>query len=746
MYSLHRWIRASLIGTVIAVGIGVETVDAEPRFRQHLINPESEFSACAAIDVNRDGKLDIFCGGFWYQAPDWQRHPTRSVPQIRGRYDDYSNLPLDVNGDGWQDIVSINYRSRSLFWVEHPGESLGMWKTHLIDSPGPSETGRLADIDDDGYLDLLPNGKDFAAWYRLNIGSNLETPTNDRLPSAEIRWTKHELPELLQGHGLGFGDIDGDGRKDLVSANGWAKAPENRFNDRWQSYPEFNTHRDASVPILVHDVDQDGDADVIWGRGHNIGLYWYEQVCHPERREWKFHVIDTSWSAAHSMLLADIDNDQRMDLVTAKRYLGHGGKDPAEYDPLGVYWYQFDVNTRSWKKHVASLGGTCGFDLDPKCIDLDGDGDIDILAPTRGGLHYLENLGSDMDAADAEVADPQIVEVTYPQSEPLLTFQDAQGEIRTVENGFDWGIRRWQIQKNLERVMGPLPDSSRRVPLEMRVEEEQEVDNYLRKKISYVAENGDRVPAFLLVPKAVEKNPGQKFPALLCLHPTSPLGKAQICGIDGKPSRFYAHELAKRGFICLAPDYPSFGDYTDYDFGSDLYVSGTMKAIWNNVRGVDLLESLTSVDRDKIGAIGHSLGGHNALFTAVFDQRIRAVVTSCGFNAFEDYYQGNLTGWTSDRYMPRIRTEFGKNPQRMPFDFDDILAAISPRPVFINAPLHDANFAVVGVEKSVASARSVYEFHEAGDKLVVVYPNAEHDFPEDIRWQCYDWLKQQLKP
>ena len=746
MYSLHRWIRASLIGTLIAVGIAVETVDAEPRFRRHLINAESEFSACAAIDVNRDGKLDIFCGGFWYQAPDWQRHQTRSVPQIRGRYDDYSNLPLDVNGDGWQDIVSINYRSRSLFWVEHPGESLGMWKTHLIDSPGPSETGRLADIDDDGHLDLLPNGKDFAAWYRLNIGSNLETPTNGRVPSAKIRWTKHELPELLKGHGLGFGDIDGDGRKDLVSANGWARAPENRITDRWHSYPEFKIHRDASVPILVHDVDQDGDADVIWGRGHNIGLYWYEQVRHPERREWKFHVIDTSWSAAHSMLLADIDNDQRIDLVTAKRYLGHGGKDPAEYDPLGVYWYQFDVNTRSWKKHVASFGGSCGFDLDPKCIDLDGDGDIDILAPTRGGLHYLENLGSDTDAADAEVADPQIVEVTYPQDEPLLTFQDAQGETRPVENGFDWGIRRWQIQKNLERVMGPLPDSSRRVPLEMRVEEEQEVDNYLRKKISYVAENGDRVPAFLLVPKAVEQNPDQKFPALLCLHPTSPLGKAQICGIDGKPSRFYAHELAKRGFICLAPDYPSFGDYTDYDFSADLYVSGTMKAIWNNVRGVDLLESLSSVDRDKIGAIGHSLGGHNALFTAVFDQRIRAVVTSCGFNAFEDYYQGNLTGWTSDRYMPRIRTEFGKDPQRMPFDFDDILAAISPRPVFINAPLYDSNFAVVGVEKSVASARGVYEFQKAGDKLVVVYPNAEHDFPEDIRRQCYDWLKQQLKP
>jgi dienelactone hydrolase len=249
------------------------------------------------------------------------------------------------------------------------------------------------------------------------------------------------------------------------------------------------------------------------------------------------------------------------------------------------------------------------------------------------------------------------------------------------------------------------------------------------------------VPALLLVPKGL-KAPA---PAMLCLHPTSPLGKAQICGLGGNPTRFYAHELAERGYVCLAPDYPSFGDY-DYEFSRDdeAYASGTMKGIWNHVRAVDLLESLPEVAPDRIGCIGHSLGGHNALFAAAFDQRLRAVVTSCGFNAFADYYGGDLSGWSSDRYMPRIAEKYGKDPQQMPFDFHEVLAAIAPRPLLISAPLDDANFAVAGVEQSVASAATVYEFLGSRQKLKVLYPAGGHDFPDAIRETTYRWLDEQL--
>ncbi|MDG2382523.1 MAG: alpha/beta fold hydrolase [Pirellulaceae bacterium] len=729
-------------------GFSEDCSSAEIVFRRHLINADSRFSACAAIDVNRDGRLDIFSGGFWYEAPDWQRRRTRNVPEIRGRFDDYSNLPFDVNRDGWVDIISVNYRSKSLYWVENPGSHPGEWKTHLIDTPGPSETGRLVDIDHDGILDVLPNGTKYAAWYQLDpAGLSINGKLNPN-------WLRHDLPFELAGHGVGFGDIDGDGRTDLVGPQGWLRAPEDPITGRWIWQPEFSTHRDASVPILVHDVDRDGDADLIWGRGHNIGLYWMEQLRVGDQRRWQLHAIDTSWSGAHAIMLADIDGDQRQDLVAGKRYLGHGGKDPGEYDPLAVYWYSFAQGSKSWTRHSISVGGTCGFDLDPKCVDMDGDGDVDILAPTRAGLHYLENLGHENlghenlghQTADllALAEDRSISKGA--KGESLLSLQNHQGESQTVKSELDWGLKRWQILRVLEQVMGPLPGPSRRVPLKIERISEEETTKYIRRKILFSAEAGDRVPAYLLIPKSVRDSPGNKLPAMLCLHPTSPLGKAQVCGLGGKPSRFYAHELAEQGFVCLAPDYPSFGDYQDYDFERDQYVSGTMKAIWNNIRGVDLLESLPFVDRDKIGCIGHSLGGHNSLFTAAFDQRIRAVVTSCGFNSFKHYYGGDLKGWTSARYMPLIQTRYGLDPAQVPFDFDSVLAVISPRPVFVNAPLHDANFAVEGVRLSLAGAQEVFKLHDAFDQVTVVFPNVGHEFPSEIRQQAYEWLKQKLDP
>ena len=169
-----------------------------------------------------------------------------------------------------------------------------------------------------------------------------------------------------------------------------------------------------------------------------------------------------------------------------------------------------------------------------------------------------------------------------------------------------------------------------------------------------------------------------------------------------------------------------------------------MKAIWNNVRAIDVLESLTEVDGDKIGCIGHSLGGHNALFSAAFDQRIRAVVTSCGFTTFSRYYGGDLKGWTSPRYMPLIESEYGSDPRRMPFDFHEILATIAPRSVFVSAPVRDSNFDNTGVREVVQRVQPVYDLFGKGE-LRAVYPDAAHDFPEEYREQVYRWLAEVLK-
>jgi dienelactone hydrolase len=207
----------------------------------------------------------------------------------------------------------------------------------------------------------------------------------------------------------------------------------------------------------------------------------------------------------------------------------------------------------------------------------------------------------------------------------------------------------------------------------------------------------------------------------------------------------YALELARRGYVTLSPDYPSFGEHASYDFDADDYQSGSMKAIYDNTRAIDVLQTLPEVDGNRIGCIGHSLGGHNSLYTSVFEERIKAVVTCCGFTSFHKYKGGDLHGWSSDVYMPRIAAEYNFSPDRMPFDFHEVLAAIAPRAVFIVAPSHDDNFDVAGVRDCVAAARPIYKLLGHPERLQVIYPDATHDFPQPEREAAYAFFDKMLK-
>ncbi|MGH9663402.1 MAG: alpha/beta hydrolase family protein, partial [Bryobacteraceae bacterium] len=264
-----------------------------------------------------------------------------------------------------------------------------------------------------------------------------------------------------------------------------------------------------------------------------------------------------------------------------------------------------------------------------------------------------------------------------------------------------------------------------------------EAAKWKRTKITFAVEKRDRVPAYLFIPAGLK---GKKVPGILCLHQTTAIGKGEPAGLGGKPNLHYAAELAERGYVALAPDYPSFGDYA-YTFDDPRYVSGTMKGIVNHMRAVDLLVSLPDVDANRIAVVGHSLGGHNALFVAAFDQRIAAVVTSCGFTSMSKYKGGNLKGWDQKRYMPLIAERYHNSAREMPWDFPDVLTAIAPRPVFVNAPLHDDNFDVSGVDDCVRVVRSRFP----PGNLAVAHPDCAHDFPPEVRERAYQFLEGHLK-
>lgn len=328
----------------------------------------------------------------------------------------------------------------------------------------------------------------------------------------------------------------------------------------------------------------------------------------------------------------------------------------------------------------------------------------------------------------------------YADKSNLLVYLD-NGQLMPVRTPSDWAKRRAHILANMERVMGPMPTMAK-APLDVKFEGEESFDHYTRKKLTFAAgPANNRVSAYLLAPRTLSK----KTPGILCLHPTSKdLGKGVPAGLGPKSDRHYAVHLAERGYITLAPDYVHSGGY-HFDPYENGYQSATMLGIWNHRVAIDLLQSLPDVDADNLGVIGHSLGGHNSLFVAAFDPRIKAVVTSCGFCSFPTYMKGNLAGWSHVGYMPRIKSVYGARPEKMPFDFPEVLAAIAPRAVMAVAPVRDHNFDVDGVKACVTSARPIFRLLGAEEKLASIYPDAGHDFPDGARETAYAFLDRWLK-
>jgi hypothetical protein len=351
-------------------------------FKKHVINEASEYEAAGILDVNNDGNLDIYCGGFWYEGPHWEKHFVRTVTQNEDStyYNDFAALPADINHDGWTDVISGSWFDKDVFWIQNLAESNG-FTTIEIDKPGNLETIIGVDINGDGNMDVLPNTVHSAQWYEYK---------KDRSKRHGVRWIKHSLPDEAAVHGLGAGDVDLDGLTDIVTPAGWLEQLDS--GDEWIWHPEFTLGTATSIPILIHDLDRDGDSDIIWGMGHDFGIYWLEHKTDgPGKRSWEKHEIDVAWSQAHYLLLTDLDEDGAKELVTGKRRYAHNGKDPGGQDPSCVYYYKFHKQSRSWKRGIIHEGGDIGFGIYTMADDLDGDGDIDILCPGKGGLFWFEN-------------------------------------------------------------------------------------------------------------------------------------------------------------------------------------------------------------------------------------------------------------------------------------------------------------------------------------------------------------------
>lgn len=373
----------------------------EIRWQKHTINDQSPFECAGAADFNGDGQLDVFCGDSWYEAPNWIRHKVRTVaPGTNPHYyEDFGDLPLDVNGDGNIDIITCAYFSRRIAWIEHPGDPTQPWKEHLIDTPGSMETGYLVDLNGDAQPDFLPNIGGVVAWYELKSSK------------SKIKWERHDLGKKGAGHGVGTGDVNGDGRTDIVGPKGWYEQPASPESE-WLFHGEFQLGT-ASIPIIAHDVDADGDTDIVWGMGHAFGLHWLQQSRSADgTRVWIRGDVDTTFSQVHTLLLADIDGDSNPEIITGKRVYAHE-VEPGATDASTIYSFKFDPKTSDWSRQHIYKGkpaenapaaatdrwalkdfarGTAGTGLMMDAHDMDNDGDIDLVCPGKSGLYWFENL------------------------------------------------------------------------------------------------------------------------------------------------------------------------------------------------------------------------------------------------------------------------------------------------------------------------------------------------------------------
>ena len=356
------------------------------KWTKMLISDE-RYEAAGVFDVNNDGILDIVSGAWWYEGPDFKKaHFIGAVMPADEYFDDFSTIPLDVNGDGNIDFITGGWWGNNLRWRENPGDPDKEWTEHIIAETGNVETTRAWDVDGDGIIEIVPN----CPGSPLKI-FKLRTDADGKGTGEFDIYNIYDHP---QGHGLGFGDITGNGRGDFILDNGWLEAPEDPYTGEWIFHQDFN-FGGASIPILVADVNGDGINDIIVSKAHGYGIDWWEQKIDADgNRTWVCHPIDPFNAGYHDMMWVDIDGDGEYELVTGKRYRAHCGKDPGEADDVGAYYFKW--NGESFSKQVinyAPIREATGLGIQFAVADLRGTGRLDIIAPGKDGLYVFYNEG-----------------------------------------------------------------------------------------------------------------------------------------------------------------------------------------------------------------------------------------------------------------------------------------------------------------------------------------------------------------
>jgi hypothetical protein len=413
-------IRSAIIcaGLVSAAGLGFSQEKA-PTFRKIQLTDQFWSEGAAYADFNHDGKMDIVSGPFWYEGPGFKtRHEYRpaqdsftttnaagktvTIPGFEGALgqknaysDDFLTFTFDINGDGWADVIIVGYPGKETYWYENPRNQPGPWARHVIIDSTDDESPGFGDLLGDGKAELICCMSNY-------LGYATPDPEN---PAAQ--WMFHRVSPKHKEyerylHGLGFGDVNGDGRNDILVKDGWYEQPSSLEGDPvWKFHP-FPFAPKGSSTMYAYDVNGDGLADVITCLNpHGFGLAWYEQL--PEKDaageiQFRQHLIlnpdatpnsrGVAFSQPHSVALVDMDGDGLKDIVTGKRFWAHGkdGPDPQSNEPAVLYWFKLVRGENHSAEFVPHLiDSNSGIGTEVVAGDVNGDGRPDIVVGNKKG-------------------------------------------------------------------------------------------------------------------------------------------------------------------------------------------------------------------------------------------------------------------------------------------------------------------------------------------------------------------------
>ena len=349
----------------------------DPIFLIHQIGTDRS-EGVAVFDVDRDGLVDVTSGAYWYKAPDWTRTEFREARPFGEFIANSGEHAIDVNGDGYPDIISGGWGEDGLYYFENPKKLGVMWTKVRIAETRNLEGTIAVDVDGDGGLDILPShwGNVPLWWIKVKKGG------------FEIR----PVGQIGSGHGVGFGDLDGDGKPDIITVRGWYRQVD-ATRDQWEFRPEFDI-KESGIRICAYDLTGDGLMDLIYSRGHGYGLFWMEQKKDAAgKRTWIEHPIDLSASQLHTLEMVDLTGDGKPELLVGKRYRGHDEKDPGSFDPLNIDYYTIEPGKQpKLTRHPIAYNSLAGAGMQFRVADLDGDGDVDIVMGGKTGQFWFENL------------------------------------------------------------------------------------------------------------------------------------------------------------------------------------------------------------------------------------------------------------------------------------------------------------------------------------------------------------------